>query len=83
MLPILILVLCSKRALNAIVDELDDWKQEGAQVKLYGITPKAQDGFILIEWSKPIPESFQTKLQVDDDILDYLTVDASFQSVLA
>jgi hypothetical protein len=83
MRPIILLVLCPKRALNAIVDELEDWKQEGVQVKLYGITPKAHDGFILMEWSKPIPESFQTKLQVDDDILDYLTIDAAFQSVHA
>jgi hypothetical protein len=77
-MPIMMLVLCRKRELDTIVDEFGDWQGEGVQVKLYGITAKAHDGFILLEWSKPIPERFSTKLEKDGDILDSLTYDASF-----
>jgi len=65
-------VSCFKRMLNAIVDEFGDWKQEGAEVRLYGITAKADDGFILLAWNKPIPQQFLDKLNDDEDILDYL-----------
>lgn len=67
------LVLCSKRYLETIVEEFEDWQDEGIKVALYSITPKANGGFVLISWSKPIPEIFHTKLKKDEDILDYLT----------
>ena len=77
-MPIMMLVVCRKRELNAIVDEFGDWQGEGVQVKLYGLTAKAQDGFILLEWSTPIPERFEAKLKGDEDITDVLTYDTSF-----
>jgi hypothetical protein len=77
-MPIMMLVVCRKRELDTLVDEYGDWQPEGVQVKLYGITTKAHDGFILLEWSKPIPERFLSALGKDEDILDSLTYDASF-----
>jgi len=71
----IMLVSCVKRMLNAIVDEFGDWQQEGGEVRLYGITAKADDGFILLLWSKPIPERFFDKLKDDEDIFDYLIVE--------
>jgi hypothetical protein len=77
-MPIMMLVVCAKRGLDTIVDEFGDWQPEGVQVKLYGVTEKAHDGFLLLEWSKPIPERFSSQLEKDGDILDFLTYDASF-----
>ncbi len=71
----MMLVVCVKRELKAIVEEFEDWQGDGIQVKLYGITEKAQDGFVLLEWNKPIPDSFSSKLKRDEDILDVLTFD--------
>jgi hypothetical protein len=82
-MPIMMLVVCVKRELDAIVDELGDWQVEGVQVKLYGITTKAHDGFVLLEWSQPIPEHFTSKLQHDEDITDVLTFDSLFHPVSA
>jgi hypothetical protein len=82
-MPIMMLVVCRKRELNAIVDEFGDWQGEGVQVKLYGLTAKAHDGFILLEWSKPIPERFDAKLKSDEDITDVLTFDSLFHPVSA
>jgi hypothetical protein len=82
-MPIMMLVVCRKRELNAIVDEFGDWQGEGVQVKLYGLTAKAQDGFILLEWSKPVPERFDAKLKGDEDIIDVLTFDSLFHPVSA
>jgi hypothetical protein len=82
-MPIMMLVVCRKRELNAIVDEFGDWQGEGVQVKLYGLTAKAQDGFLLLEWSMPIPERFDAKLKEDEDIIDSLTFDALFHPVSA
>ena len=75
----MMLVYCSKRQVRAIVDEFEDWKQGGAEVQLYGITAKADDGFLLLAWNKPIPERFLEKLKDDEDILDYLLYESAFE----
>ncbi len=75
-MPSMMLVTCNKRELEKIVDEFADWKDEGLAVKLYGVTAKARDGFVLLEWSKPIPARFAAKLKQDTDMLDYLIYDA-------
>jgi hypothetical protein len=81
-MPITImLVVCAKRELDAIVDEFGDWQSAGVQIKLYGITEKASEGFVLLEWSQPIPEHFFNKLKNDEDILDVLTFDPLFRPV--
>jgi hypothetical protein len=73
-------VLCDRRELSALVDTFSDWKEEGAEILLYGATEKVNDGFILMRWSKPIPESFiQRQLQEDESVLDFFTDDATDQ----
>ena len=74
-------ILCEKRELDALVDTFGDWKEEGAEILLYGATEKANDGFILMRWSRPIPQGFiQRQLKEDESILDYFTEDATDQS---
>ncbi len=68
------LILCVKRHLDALVDELQDWKAEGASIFLYGITNKAHEGFIILEWGKPTPPRFSQKLREDPDIVDFLVL---------
>jgi hypothetical protein len=82
-MPIMMLVMCRKRELNAIVEEFEDWRETGMLVKLYGITEKAQDGFLLLEWNTPIPDYFTSKLTRDEDVLDVLTFDPLFRPVPA
>jgi hypothetical protein len=82
-MPIMMLVVCRKRALETIVEEWSERRQTGVQVRLYGLTEKAQDGFLLVEWSAPVPELLMNMLKRDEDILDVLTFDASFQPVPA
>lgn len=72
----MMLVTCSKRELQTIVEEYGDWDDEGLTVQLYGLTEKAENGFIFMEWSKPIPEQFYTTLKEDGDIIDYVVYDA-------
>ena len=79
----LLLVLCERRELDALVDTFGDWKEEGAHVLLHGVTNKAKDGFLLMHWAKPLPEGFkQRQLQEDDGILDFLIYDLTEQSHL-
>jgi hypothetical protein len=80
-MPIIMLVVCRKRELDAIVEEWSDRQRTGVQVKLYGVTEKAQDGFLLIEWSASVPELWMNMLKRDEDVLDVLTYDTSFQPV--
>jgi len=73
-----LLVLCERRELNALLDTFGDWKVEGAQILLHGVTNKAKDGFVLMHWSKPIPEGFKQKqLQGDKGILDFLVYECT------
>ncbi len=73
----LMLVHCRKRELKALVEELDDLAQDtGFHILLYGITAKANNGFILLAWSEPIPERFYQKLKRDEGITDYLIYEA-------
>ncbi len=76
-----LLITCQRRDLNHLVEVLDDWKQDGdAEVVLYGYTNKIEDGFILMHWTKPIPEGFQRKqLKADPGIIDYVVYDMSPQ----
>lgn len=73
--PIMMLVLCKRRPLNALVDELEDWHIEGVKVTLYGVTEKANEGFILLRWDNPITDHFVQKMRIDDDVTDYFTVE--------
>jgi hypothetical protein len=82
-MPTMMLIVCVKRELDTIVEEFEDWRSAGVQVKLYGITEKASEGFVLLEWSQPIPEYFFHKLKNDEDILDVLTFDPLFRPVPA
>ena len=77
----IMLILCKSRERESILDELEDWKGEGAQVFLSGITNKTNDGFIFLEWGKPIPETFHQKLRGDEDIIDYLVIGSNITTV--
>jgi len=70
----LLLVLCEKRHLETIVQEFEDWKQEGRALAIvcYGITQKANDGFLLLEVQPPLPEGVYTNLVLDEGIVDYV-----------
>jgi hypothetical protein len=65
-------IICKSRERESILDELEDWKAEGATVLLSGITNKTGDGFIFLKWDRPVPELFHTKMKEDSDILDYI-----------
>jgi hypothetical protein len=52
-MPIIMLVLCRKRELNAIVEEFGDWQGEGVQVKLSVSPPKPMMG--LSSWNGASP----------------------------
>ena len=73
--PTIMIVFTLKREVHTLVDEYQDWKEEGLKVLLHSITSKGKDAFILIEWSKPIPWKFHHKLLNDDDIMDYLILE--------
>lgn len=74
----MMLVQCHKRELYDLVDEFDDWVHDGFfRIVLYGATQKAHDGFLLIEWLTPVPETFYRKLKQDSGITDYLTYEAA------
>jgi hypothetical protein len=68
--PYLMLIICTSRARQAILDELDNWEGEGAAILLSGITKKAGDGFVFLRWSGPIPERFHQKMKEESNILD-------------
>jgi hypothetical protein len=72
-----------KRELETLVEEWSDRQQTGVQVRLYGLTKKASEGFLLIEWSAPVPELFMSMLKGDEDVLDVLTFDPLFRPVSA
>ena len=42
--PKMMLVSCLKRHVESFVDEFGDWKEEGAEVKLFGYTSKSMTG---------------------------------------
>lgn len=70
-----LLILCDKRHTHTIVEEFEDWKQKPGidlSILLYGITQKAQDGFVLLELNQPLPEGVYTNLVLDEDIVDYV-----------
>ena len=73
--PIIMIVFTLKREVHTIVEEYMDWHKEGLQVKFHSTTSKCNDAFILIEWSKPVPERFIRKLLEDNDVMDYLIFD--------
>ncbi len=76
----MMLVLCIKRQLESIVEEIQDWKAEGVKIFLYGITNKAHEGFLILEWGKPVPERFSKKLREDPDIVDFLVLGKNIPS---
>jgi hypothetical protein len=69
-----LLILCGKRSLDSFVDELDDWKEEGATTLLHGITGKTGDGFLIVQWDKPVPSRFRQKLREDEEVNDFFAV---------
>jgi hypothetical protein len=70
--PTIMIVFTLKREVHTIVEEYQDWSEEGLSVKFHSVTAKCKDAFIFIEWSKPIPERFIRKLLEDNDVSDYL-----------
>ena len=70
----LFFIICKSRQRKALLDEIADWKDEGANVVLTGITHKTHHGFIFLEWCKPAPERFVEKLREDPDIIDYVPI---------
>ncbi len=78
----MLFVTCTRRQLNTIVEEWTDWFDAygGAKIALYGVTELEKVGFILLQWSQPIPESFIQRLRTDDDIIDYVPYDAALQN---
>lgn len=74
----LMIVLCTARYVSNIADEFSDWftDEGGAEILLYGTTTKEQQGFLLLNWTAPIPERFTRKLQTDSDITDFVVCPA-------
>jgi len=70
----IMLLLCVKQQLASFVDEMDDWRGEGAKTLLYGVPNKASVGFILLQWAKPIPPRFRQKVRDDPDVIDYFVI---------
>jgi hypothetical protein len=77
MSPLIMIVFTLKREVHAIVDEYQDWRDEGLTVLFHRTTSKCHDAFIVIKWSKPIPERFVRKLLEDASVMDYLIFDAA------
>lgn len=68
-------VTCTPGAVRALVDELTDWLEaEGVKTSVlnYGVTPKAQLGFLVFACDASISVAFEQKLQRDSDIVDYV-----------
>ena len=78
----MLLVTCTKRYVTTIVEEFSDHFTaiDGAKLVLYGITNKEQVGFILTQWTIPIPEPFTERLRTDVDVIDYMPYDAALHS---
>ena len=74
-------ILCAKRSLDSFVDELDDWKEEGATTLFHGITHKASDGFLIVQWDKPVPPRFRQKLREDEEVIGFFTVTDSTMTI--
>ena len=70
----LMIVLCASRYVKHIFDELTDWfeAEGGAEILLYGTTMKAQQGFLLVNWTAPVPDRFLKKLHTDSDMTDFV-----------
>lgn len=73
--PVIMIVFCLKREVHTIVYEYMDWHKEGLKVLFHSVTNKGKDAFIMLQWTKPIPEQFIRNLLEDDDIMDYLIFD--------
>jgi len=70
-----LVIVCQPRALEHLLDVLEDWKGDG-NIVLYGSTPKVQDGFIVMHWTQPIPRAFEHKqLKADPGIIEYVIYD--------
>jgi hypothetical protein len=75
-MPLIMIVFTLKREVEAIVDEYQDWREEGIEILFHSRTSKCDDAFIVIKWNKPIPDKFKRKLMNDDDIMDYIIIEA-------
>lgn len=76
----MLLVLCDKRHTETMMQEFEDWnkkEQLGVNVVLYGTTLKAQEGFVLLELQKPLPEGVYANLVIDNDVDDYILYQSS------
>ena len=69
----IMLILCQASELDPLLEKVEDWKSEGAQTFLYGITAKAQHGFLFLEWGNPAPPNVHHQLINNDAVLDYFT----------
>jgi hypothetical protein len=61
---------------QAFADEFEDWKQQQparqVAILLYGVTEKADAGFVLLEVKQPLPEEVYMQFIMDDDVHDYV-----------
>jgi hypothetical protein len=69
-----ICITCTKHYLQSFIQEMNDWKDEGAQVFLSGVTRKASHGYLFVEWDKAVPEPFVKKLHSDVDVIDFFVL---------
>jgi hypothetical protein len=74
MILTIVLILCPKRHVDSLLDELGDWYEEGARILLSGVTDKVYQGFVYVRWDQPMPDAFKNKLRTDASIEDYFTL---------
>jgi len=72
----LLFLTCRPRTVLALADEVTDHLEAQslvARVLLYGISLKGQEGFIVLEFSAPMPTHLLDHLKADEDILTIVT----------
>lgn len=69
----ILILFIKKYTMRAKLDELQDWKTEGCSIVVSGdLEQRPDDGFIILNWDHPIPDTFRKKFEVDTDIIDHI-----------
>ena len=69
----ILFLFIKKQAMKAMLDELADWQTEGCTVVISGdLEKRPDDGFIILNWDRPLPATFRKKFEVDTDIIDHI-----------
>jgi hypothetical protein len=76
----LVFIHCAVKDLDTLLEDVKNWEAEGAFLLWSATTDKARQGYLFIGWERPVPESFQNKLQDDPAILDCFTIEGDFPS---